>query len=176
MIIPRLLPLFSLKCDFLVNQIYSVMKIIDEVSGYVYCVMADNLSINKKLFEVYHQEYLSTSIYSINHLIDNMLPLYDMPHRFKNIRSNWVIDPTHTLEFVELDAQKTFIKLNGKTWQFTKVNATPPSHKPRSHLLLCILRILRSKRCNWAVTYLMRKLLQHSRKEIFWILLLLLKW
>ena len=85
----------------------------DEVGGYVYCVMTDNLSTNQKMFKVYHLEYLSTSTYSINHpidkpIFDNMFTLSDMPYCFKAIRSNWVNEPIHSLEFVEPDTQNVY--------------------------------------------------------------------
>ena len=105
------LPVFSLKTEFLTNQINIVMNIIHEVGGYVFLIMTDNLSVNQKMFKVYHKENPSTAIYSIRHpihnqIFDTLFTLYDMPHCFKNIRNNWVTEPSQTLEFVEPITQK----------------------------------------------------------------------
>ena len=104
--VARLLPVFSLKCDFLINQINIVMNIVHEAGGYVF-LMTNNVSVNPKMFNVYHNEYPSTAIYSIQHPINNLIchalfTFYDMTHCFKNIRSNWVTTgPSQTLEFIK---------------------------------------------------------------------------
>ena len=63
------------------------------------------------MFKVYHKENPSTAIYSITHpihnpIFDTLFTLYDMPHCFKNVRNNWVTEPSQTLEFVEPITQK----------------------------------------------------------------------
>ena len=65
--VARLLPVFSLKTEFLTNQITIVMNVIHEVGGYVFLIMTDNLSVNQKMFKVYHKENPSTCI-SINQI------------------------------------------------------------------------------------------------------------
>ena len=108
--VARLLPVFSLKTEFLTNQINIVMNV--EVGGYVFLIMTDNLSVNQKMFKVYHKENPSTAIYSIRHpsihnqIFDTLFTLYDMPYCFKNIRNNWVTEPSQALEFVEPITQK----------------------------------------------------------------------
>ena len=87
------------------------MNVIHEVGGYVFLIMTANLSVNQKMFKVYHKENPSTAIYSIRHpiqnpIFDTLFTLYDMPHCFKNIRNNWVTEPSQTLEFVEPITQK----------------------------------------------------------------------
>ena len=104
--VARLLPVFSQKSDFLTNQVNIVMKIIHEVGGFVYLIMTDNLSVNQKMFKVYHTENVSTAIYSIKHPINNpifdtLFTMYDMSHNFKNIRNNWDTEATQTLEFID---------------------------------------------------------------------------
>ena len=104
--VARLLPVFSLKQEFLSDQINMVMKITHEVGGYVFLIMTDNLSVNQKMFKVYHKENQSTAIFSIKHPIDNpvfdtLFTFYDMPHCFKSTRNNWVTEPSQTLQFVE---------------------------------------------------------------------------
>ena len=106
-----LLLVFSLKTEFLTNQINIVMNVIHEVGGYVFLIMRDNLSVNQKMFKVYHKENSSTAIYSIRHpihnpIFDTLFTLYDMPHCFKNIRNNGVTESSQTLEFVEPITQK----------------------------------------------------------------------
>ena len=95
--VARLLPMFSLKTEFLTNQINIVINVIHDVGGYV--------------FKVYRKENPSTAIYPIRHpihnpIFDTLFTLYDMPHCFKNIRNNWVTEPSQTLEFVEPITQK----------------------------------------------------------------------
>ena len=105
--VAHLLPVFSLKTEFLTNQINIVMNVKHEVGGYVFLIMTDNLSVHQKMFKVYHKENPSTAIYSIRHpIFDTLFTLYDMPHCFKNIRNNWVTEPSQTLEFVEPITQK----------------------------------------------------------------------
>ena len=104
--VARLLPVFSLKQEFLSDQINMVMKITHEVGGYVFLIITDNLSVNQKMFKVYHKENQSTAIFAIKHPIDNpvfdtLFTLYDMPLCFKSIRNNWVTEPSQTLQFVE---------------------------------------------------------------------------
>ena len=73
--VARLLPVFSLKYEFLMNQVNIVMEIIHDAGGFVFLLMTDNLSVNQKMFKVYHQGNHSTAIYSFNHPINN--PVFD---------------------------------------------------------------------------------------------------
>ena len=64
------------------------------------------------MFKVYHKENPSTAIYSIRHpihnpIFDTLFTLYDMPHCFKNIRNNWVTEPSQTLEFIKTIMKET---------------------------------------------------------------------
>ena len=52
----------------------------------------------------------STAIYSFNHPINNPVfdTLFSLPHCFKNIRSNWVTEPSQVLEFIEPESQNVY--------------------------------------------------------------------
>ena len=63
--VARLLPVFSLKQEFLSDQINMVMKITHEVGGYVFLITTDNLPVDQKIFKVYHKKNQSSAIFSI---------------------------------------------------------------------------------------------------------------
>ena len=44
----RLLPVFSLKCEFLSEQVMFLTQTIHEFGGVIFLAMTDNLSVNKK--------------------------------------------------------------------------------------------------------------------------------
>ena len=73
--VARLLLIFSLKHDFHIKQVNTVMDIVHKSGGYVFLVMTDNLSVNQKIFNVHHQENVSTALYSIRRPINN--PVFD---------------------------------------------------------------------------------------------------
>lgn len=108
--VARLLPIHSLKHEFLKEQIDIVMEIVFEVGGFVFLIMTDNHSVNQKMFKVYHQNSTSTAIYSVVHPHENpifkeLFTFYDMTHCFKNIRNNWVTEKTQTLQFIDSETQ-----------------------------------------------------------------------
>ena len=159
--VARLLPVFSLKYEFLMNQVNIVMKIIHDACGFVFLLMTDNLSVNQIMFKVYHQENHITAIYSFNHPINNpvfdtLFSFYDMPHCFKNIRSNWVTQPSRILEFIEPESQnvyqgkwndlvKVYADESNSTIKQTKLSyaalyPTRQSSKQSSHMQLYIQR------------------------------------
>ena len=71
-----------------------------EVGGYVFLIITDNLSVNQKI------QVRRSILSDHNPIFDTLFTLYDMPHCFKNIRNNWVTEPSQTLEFVEPVTQK----------------------------------------------------------------------
>lgn len=108
--VARLLPINSLKHEFLKKQIDIVMEIVFEVGGFVFLIMTDNHSVNQKMFKVYHQNNASAAIYSVVHPHDNpyfkeLFTFYDMTHCLKNIRNNWVTEKTQTLQFIDAETQ-----------------------------------------------------------------------
>ena len=52
--VARLLPVHCLKADFQYEQIEILVKLIHEAGGYVYSIMSDNLSVNQKMFTMFH--------------------------------------------------------------------------------------------------------------------------
>ena len=81
--------MFSLKCEYLTNQINIMMNIIDEACTYIFLIMTDNLPVYQKMSLGFRKENPSTAIYSIKHptnnsIFDTLSTLYDFPHCFKN--------------------------------------------------------------------------------------------
>ena len=104
--VARLLPVHCLKADFHYEQIETLVKLIHEAGGYVYAIMSDNLSVNQKMFTMFHQNCETLSIFSIKHPVINdkfsmLYLMYDPAHLFKNIRNNWVSEKTQILKFRE---------------------------------------------------------------------------
>ena len=85
--IARLIPVFSLTADLLYEQINMLIKIIHDANGAVNSVMNDNLRANQSMFTLFHNNYGSKSIYSVNHPVPN----FEFAELFllKNIRNNW---------------------------------------------------------------------------------------
>ena len=86
----RLIPVHSLKADFLLEQFLLLLQIIHECSGIVFLFMSDNLSVNQKLFRLLHTRFGSRGIFAVQHPIQNpvfpmLYLLYDMVHLLKNI-------------------------------------------------------------------------------------------
>ena len=70
--VARLLPVHCLKADFQYEQIEILVKLIHEVCGYVYAIVSDILSVNQKMFTMFHQNYNETlSIFFIKHPLIN---------------------------------------------------------------------------------------------------------
>ena len=59
----RLIPTFSLKADFLYEQVSLLIKIVHVASAFVFLVMSDNLRANQKMFSSFHFNNTSKSIY-----------------------------------------------------------------------------------------------------------------
>ena len=134
--VARLPPVFSLKTEFLTNQIYIVMNVIHEVGNYVFLMITANLSVNQKMFKVCHKENPSTAICSIRHpihnpIFDTLFTLYDMPQCFKNIRTLEITGLLSHLRHWSLLNQlfKKYTKRNGKTsCKFTMMKEAKLSH------------------------------------------------
>ena len=73
--------------------------------------MCGNLSVNQKVFKLFHQNFETLSIASIIHPIPNerfeaLFTLYDPVHLLKNIRNNWLTEKTQILNFVNPSTNK----------------------------------------------------------------------
>ena len=52
-----LIPVLHLKGEFLYEHLISLINLIHEVGGYVFGLMSDNLSVNQKVFHLFHQNF-----------------------------------------------------------------------------------------------------------------------
>ena len=106
--VARLLPLTSLKADFLYEQVNVLIEIIHQVGGYCFLVISDNYSVNQSMFSMFHRNYESIGIFSVRHPVENdklekLYLLYDPVHLLKNIRNNWVTEKMQKLKFYDFD-------------------------------------------------------------------------
>ena len=102
--IARLLPLFSLNAEFLMEQLVLLIQIVHDAGGYAFLTMTDNLSVNAKMSRLFQQTYHPHTLASVTHPFANnffkyLYQFYDPPHMLKNIRNNWTTEKTQTLEF-----------------------------------------------------------------------------
>ena len=72
---------------------------------------SDNLSVNVKVFRLFHKDFESKDIASIAHpfpnsKFDKLITIYDPPHLLKNIRNNWMTEKTQTLVFIDPDTKE----------------------------------------------------------------------
>ena len=65
--VARLTPVLHLKAVFLYEHLISLINLIHEVGGYVFGLMSDNFSVNQKVFNLFHQNFQSLNISSIDH-------------------------------------------------------------------------------------------------------------
>lgn len=104
--VARLIPIYSLKADFLYQQVLILIKIIHSAGGFVYLVMCDNLRTNQSMFSITHKEHGTTNMYSVKHPVDNLeylnlYLLYDPVHLLKNIRNNWCTEKSQKLRYFD---------------------------------------------------------------------------
>ena len=91
--IARLIPVCSLKADFLYEQTVPLIKIVHECGGFVFLLMTDNLKANITFYNSLAKEYTCINSYSVKHPVNNELfkelyTLFDPIHLFKNINNN----------------------------------------------------------------------------------------
>ena len=108
--IARLIPVTTLKYEFLMEQRMILIQIIHGAGGFIFLVMTDNLSVNQKLFKLLQQKYHKESLSAICHPISNvhfnsMNLCFDPTHMLKNIRNNWTTEKTQILEFKDPDSE-----------------------------------------------------------------------
>ena len=112
--VARLIPVLNLKHTFLWDTLRALMTIVHQAGGYVFAFVTDNLSVNQKAFKQLHDSYVSTSITSIEHPIENeqlssLYTLYGTTHLFKNIRNYWVTEKTKTREMLDPDNNSVIV-------------------------------------------------------------------
>ena len=107
--IARMLPITTLVADFMIEQVELLIKIIHESGGSVFLVMTDNLSVNRKMFDMLKSVHGQASLAAINHPLKNeyfdfLSLFFDPTHMLKNVRNNWVTEKTQTLDFKDPDS------------------------------------------------------------------------
>ena len=80
--IARLLPIFSLKSDVLMERLMLLLEIIHDAGGFVFLAMTDNLSVNQKMFKLLKGKYHQHSLSAITHPLNNILLKYLWNHWF----------------------------------------------------------------------------------------------
>ena len=90
--VARLIPVYTLKHEYLYEQANLILKIVHEASD-VNMVMCDNLRTNQSMFSTFHEDHESSSIFFVKHPIENseydeLILLYDIVHLLKSIRNN----------------------------------------------------------------------------------------
>ena len=104
--VARLIPVHNMCAEFLYKEVLQLLEMVHKVGGLVYALMCDNLSVNQKVFKLFHQNFGNVSVASINHPVANekfkmLFTLYDPVHLLKNIRNNWMTEKTQSLDFTE---------------------------------------------------------------------------
>ena len=74
--IARLLPIFSLNSDVLMERLTLLLEIIHDAGGFVFLAMTDNLSVNQKMFKLLKGKYHQHSLSAITHPLNNILLKY----------------------------------------------------------------------------------------------------
>ena len=112
--VARLIPVYSLKADFLFTQVTTLLDLVHRNSGVVYMVMNDNLKTNQKMFTLFHQNYDCKDIFAVSHPVQNpsfqeLFLLYDTTHLLKNIRNNWCTEKQQRLKFTDPETEEICI-------------------------------------------------------------------
>ena len=76
-----------------------MIKLVHDAGGRVFCIMSDNLSVNRKNCKMLHETFKSESVSSVVHPFPNskfslLLTLYDPTHLFKSVQNNWLTEKT----------------------------------------------------------------------------------
>ena len=89
----HLLPAYSLDADLVFNQIEQLIKIIHNAGGHLFLVQPDDLQAYQKHLHLFHGQYGSQCMFTINHPISTsvfskLYLLHDPTHLFKNVLTN----------------------------------------------------------------------------------------
>ena len=92
----RLIPMFSLKADFLFEETKKLVDLAHKHGGYAFLLMSDDLRTNQACFRKYRELFDSDDDYSCKHPVNNdqltvLFLSHDPSHLLKNIRNNWHI-------------------------------------------------------------------------------------
>ena len=110
--IARLLPVKNMTAEFLYAEIQKVLEMIHEVSGHVFSLMSDDLSVNQKVYKMYHEKFQSVNVAAVNHpfkneTFDSLYTIHDPVHLLKNIRNNWITEKSQRLDFPHPETKET---------------------------------------------------------------------
>ena len=110
----RLIPIYSLSADLILEEADLVIHLVHESSGSVFLAMCDNHKSNQSFYRLMRDKYGVVSDWSVNHPVPNsvypsLLLLYDPTHLFKNICNNWLTEKNQTLEFRDLVTKKRVV-------------------------------------------------------------------
>ena len=94
-----LVPVKNMTAELLFGIVSSVLEVIHNAGGQVFCLMSDDLSVNQKTFKMIHQKFNSLGISSITN--ENVSLLFLILH-------NWCTEKTQSLEFKDPETVKTF--------------------------------------------------------------------
>ena len=67
-----LVPVTTLKSEFLIEQLMMLLQIIHDTGGLVFLIMTDNLSVNQKLFNLLKRIHTQKTVANIVHPLNNM--------------------------------------------------------------------------------------------------------
>ena len=70
--IARLVPVTTLKSEFLMEQLMMLLQIIDDAGGLVFLIMTDDLSLKQKLFNLLKRIHTQKTVATIVHPLNNM--------------------------------------------------------------------------------------------------------
>ena len=93
----RLIPIFTLKADFLYNQLLCLLDIISEVGGRARAVICDCHATNQKCYKMLVNNFSNDhqkpwKIRSPSDSNSSLFLLFDPTHLIKNIRNNWITE------------------------------------------------------------------------------------
>ena len=100
----RLVPIFSLKSDFLYEQLLGTIRLISDCGGRAVALMGDCLSTNQKCYRIFKQKFSDDSCepWKVKHPSDQndrLFLLFDPTHLMKNIRNNWLTEAKKEMSF-----------------------------------------------------------------------------
>jgi hypothetical protein len=133
--IARLIPIYSLRAQYLKDQLESVSSIIENAGGKVIGCICDNHFVNRQLYQSIATEESFLGKMSLHS--DHIVLLYDSVHILKNIRNNWITESSQEIQFQD---------------------PTDPSHHPKIAKWADILHLQRKEENNTVrVTQLTRQ-------------------
>ena len=111
--VARLVPVSHLNAEFLYELVLSVIKLVHDVGGRVFCITSDILTVNRNNCKMLHETFKSESDSSfvhpfLNSKFSSLFTLYDPTQLFKNLRNNWITEKIQTLEFLDPEINEVF--------------------------------------------------------------------